>query len=109
MRAQFRRSRFDVELHFDRQIVVDWPDLRGREGIGLGDVKLAAVAGVWLDWQMIPIAVEIATLSALAVYALRQWVLGRSLRWTSRIPLGLFLAPAIWLAWFLDALLFGPL
>ena len=83
--------------------------LRGRQGIGLGDVKLAGVAGVWLDWQMIPIAVEIATLSALAVYALRQWTLGRSLRWTSRIPLGLFLAPAIWLSWFLDALLFGPL
>ena len=83
--------------------------LRGRQGIGLGDVKLAGVAGIWLDWQMIPIAVEIATLSALAVYVMRQWVLGRSLRWTSRIPLGLFLAPAIWLAWFLDALLFAPL
>ena len=83
--------------------------LRGRQGIGLGDVKLAGVAGVWLDWQMIPIAVEIATLSALAIYALRQWTLGRSFRWTSRIPLGLFLAPAIWLSWFLDALLFGPL
>ena len=24
--------------------------LRGMEGMGLGDVKLAAVAGVWLDW-----------------------------------------------------------
>src|SRR6266568_4852405 len=24
--------------------------LRGRQGIGLGDVKLAAVAGAWLDW-----------------------------------------------------------
>ena len=82
--------------------------LRGRQGIGLGDVKLAGVAGVWLDWQMIPIAIEIATLSALAVYVLRQWILRRALRWTSRIPLGLFLAPAIWLAWFLDALLFAP-
>jgi leader peptidase (prepilin peptidase) / N-methyltransferase len=82
--------------------------LRGRQGIGLGDVKLAGVAGVWLDWQMIPIAVEIATLSGLAVYAMRQWSLGRSLRWTSRIPLGLFLAPAIWISWFLDALLLGP-
>jgi leader peptidase (prepilin peptidase)/N-methyltransferase len=82
--------------------------LRGRQGIGLGDVKLAGVAGVWLDWQMMAIAVEIATLSALAIYALRQWTLGRTLRWTSRIPLGLFLAPAIWLSWFLDALLFGP-
>lgn len=83
--------------------------LRGRQGIGLGDVKLAAVAGIWLDWQMIPLAIEIATLSALAIYILRQWILRRSLRWTSRIPLGLFLAPAIWLSWFLDALLFAPL
>src|SRR5262249_51555256 len=26
---------------------------RGRPGLGLGDVKLAAVAGVWLDWLTI--------------------------------------------------------
>ena len=40
--------------------------LRGVEGMGLGDVKLAAVAGVWLDWAFLPIVVEIAALSALA-------------------------------------------
>jgi hypothetical protein len=27
--------------------------LRGREGIGLGDAKLAGAAGVWLDWPSI--------------------------------------------------------
>ena len=43
--------------------------LRGRQGIGLGDVKLAAVAGSWLGWSIMPIAVEIAALSALFVYA----------------------------------------
>src|SRR6266851_233249 len=47
--------------------------LRGREGIGLGDVKLAGVAGAWLDWPSIPIAIEIAALAALAVYLLRQF------------------------------------
>ena len=26
--------------------------LRGRQGLGLGDVKLAFVAGAWLDWLM---------------------------------------------------------
>ena len=36
------------------------------EGMGLGDVKLAAVAGVWLDWADLPVAVDIAALSALA-------------------------------------------
>src|SRR5262252_65260 len=81
---------------------------RGREGIGLGDVKLAAVAGVWLDWQAMALAIEIAALSALAVYAFRQWVLGRPMRRMGRLPLGLFLAPAIWLCWLLEATLLGP-
>ncbi len=45
--------------------------LRGRDGIGLGDVKLAGVAGAWLDWPSIPIAVEIAALAALAVCLVR--------------------------------------
>ena len=40
--------------------------LRGVDGMGLGDVKLAGVAGVWLDWTDLPMAVEIAALSALA-------------------------------------------
>src|SRR5205807_1490924 len=39
---------------------------RGRDGIGLGDVKLAGVAGVWLDWVAMPIAIEIAALAAIA-------------------------------------------
>jgi leader peptidase (prepilin peptidase)/N-methyltransferase len=76
--------------------------LRGRQGIGLGDIKLAAVAGVWLDWPMIPIAVQIATVTALGVYLTRQLAGGRSIRSTSRLPFGLFLAPAIWLGWILD-------
>jgi leader peptidase (prepilin peptidase)/N-methyltransferase len=77
--------------------------LRGRQGIGLGDVKLAAVAGCWLGWSVMPIAVEIAALSALAVYALRSYVLRRPLRPTSRLPFGLCFAPAIWIGWLLQA------
>jgi len=79
--------------------------LRKREGLGLGDVKLAGVAGAWLDWPAMPVAVEIAALSALAVYALRHFVFGHPVRATSRIPFGLFFAPAIWLAWLIEVAL----
>jgi leader peptidase (prepilin peptidase)/N-methyltransferase len=73
--------------------------LRGRDGLGLGDVKLAAMAGVWLDWTMIPIAIDIAAGTALAAYGLRQLAVGRAIRSTGRLPFGLFFAPAIWLGW----------
>jgi len=81
--------------------------LRRREGIGLGDVKLAGVAGASLGWTMLPIAIEIAALAALAAYAV-QWLLsGRAVQRTTRVPFGLFLAPAIWLCWLLAAV-FAP-
>ena len=76
--------------------------LRGRQGLGLGDVKLAFVAGVWLDWFIIPIAIELAAFAALSVYLLRQISCGRTLSPRSRIPFGLFFAPAIWICWVLE-------
>jgi len=79
--------------------------LRGREGIGLGDVKLAGVAGVWLDWPSIPVAVEIAALAALAVCLVRWLALGRAISATTRLPFGAFLAPAIWIAWLGETML----
>jgi leader peptidase (prepilin peptidase)/N-methyltransferase len=81
--------------------------VRGREGIGLGDVKLAGVAGAWLGWMTIPIAIEIAALSALAVYGVRHYVGGRPLDAALKFPFGLFLAPSIWLCWLLEVVLLG--
>ncbi len=78
--------------------------LRHRQGIGLGDVKLAAVAGAWLDWTLIPGAIEIAALSALFAYVASQLVLRRRLQATAKLPFGLFFAPAIWICWLLGAL-----
>ncbi len=78
---------------------------RGREGMGLGDVKLAGVVGVWLDWPTIPIAIEIAALSALAAYGFRQWVLRRPFHPTAKLPFGVFFAPAIWLGWLIESAL----
>ncbi len=82
--------------------------LRGRQGIGLGDVKLAAVAGAWLDWTAIPVAIELAAVSALLAFAARHFVLRRPLRATSRLPFGLFLAPSIWVGWALQATVLQP-
>jgi leader peptidase (prepilin peptidase)/N-methyltransferase len=79
--------------------------VRGREGIGLGDVKLAGVAGAWLSWMTIPIAIEIAALSALAVYGLRHYAGGQPLDAALKFPFGLFLAPSIWLCWLLEIVL----
>lgn len=81
--------------------------LRGREGLGLGDVKLAFVAGAWLDWTMIPVCVEIAALTALLAYGAWRAAGKQPIGPTSRLPFGLFLAPAIWLAWLLGAALFA--
>jgi leader peptidase (prepilin peptidase)/N-methyltransferase len=70
--------------------------------MGLGDVKLAAVAGIWLHWPVLPVVIEIAALSALATYMVRRYILRHSLWPASRLPFGLFLAPAIWIGWLLQ-------
>jgi leader peptidase (prepilin peptidase) / N-methyltransferase len=80
--------------------------LRHRHGIGLGDVKLAAVAGAWLDWTLIPVAIEIAALTALIFYIASRLVLGRPLCAAAKLPFGLFFAPAIWFCWLLNAIFF---
>jgi leader peptidase (prepilin peptidase)/N-methyltransferase len=74
---------------------------RGREGIGLGDVKLAAVAGVWLDWLALTCAVEVAALTALVTIAILG-LRGMAITGKTRIPFGCFFAPAIWVAWLVD-------
>ena len=76
--------------------------LRGAEGMGFGDVKLAAVAGVWLGWAFLPVAVEIAALSALAV-ALYARFRDQGFDPKAKLPFGAFFAPAIWICWVLAA------
>jgi leader peptidase (prepilin peptidase) / N-methyltransferase len=83
--------------------------LRGRDGLGLGDVKLAAVAGAWLNWPAIPVAVDIAAFSGIAVYVVRQYVLQRPIRATAKLPFGAFFAPAIWLGWLFESVILGKI
>ena len=74
--------------------------LRGIEGMGFGDVKLAAVAGVWLDLADLPIALNIAAISALGA-ALCSRLRGNAVDRRARVPFGTFFAPAIWICWLL--------
>jgi len=73
--------------------------MRGREGLGFGDVKLAGAAGMWLGWPVLPLAVELAAVSALIFYGLRQVIQKEPLSATNRLPFGAFLALAVWLTW----------
>jgi len=78
---------------------------RGRDGLGLGDVKLAAVAGAWLGLVTVFAVIELAALSALGAYFLNAAFRNRPLKATAFLPFGLFLAPAIWIGWLVEALL----
>jgi leader peptidase (prepilin peptidase)/N-methyltransferase len=78
---------------------------RGRPGLGLGDVKLAAVAGAWLDWFTIVGVIEAAALAALTAYGVWRYLLHRPIVATTPLPFGLFLAPAIWAGWLAEAAL----
>jgi leader peptidase (prepilin peptidase)/N-methyltransferase len=78
---------------------------RGRDGLGLGDIKLAAVAGAWLGLVAIFAVIELAALSALGAYMVNGLLRRRPLKSTAFLPFGLFLAPAIWIGWLVEALL----
>jgi prepilin signal peptidase PulO-like enzyme (type II secretory pathway) len=74
--------------------------LRGFEGLGWGDMKLGAAGAVWLDWPQMPIALLIAAVAGILVVAGRGMLTSTPVRAASAIPFGAFLAPSIWLVWF---------
>lgn len=71
--------------------------LRGVEGLGLGDVKLAGVAGAWLGPAALAPACLVAALAALAAALLLSG--RRKLHARLHLPFGSFIAPAIFLFW----------
>jgi len=76
---------------------------RGREGIGLGDVKLAAAIGAWLPVEAIPVCFLLATGAAFVAVLLAR-LRGESFDRATRIPFGAFLCPSLWLTFFFCAL-----
>lgn len=76
--------------------------IRGHDGIGMGDAKLLAGLGLWLGWPALPPLVLIGSLLGLA-YAGLVVVLKRDEKSKhavkNPIPFGLFLAIAGWFVW----------
>jgi leader peptidase (prepilin peptidase) / N-methyltransferase len=77
--------------------------IRKTEGLGLGDVKLAAAIGAWLPLEAVPTCFVLATGGALVAVVLAR-VNGQAVMSTTRIPFGAFLCPALWVAFFADCL-----
>jgi leader peptidase (prepilin peptidase) / N-methyltransferase len=82
-------------------VVLRWcyARLRGREGVGFGDVKLAAAVGAWLPLASIPLCFALATCSALVTIMLAR-LRGESIDATTKLPFGAFLCPALWLVFY---------
>jgi len=85
-------------------LMIGYRRWRGRDGLGLGDIKLAAVAGLWLNFVTIFAAIELATLSALGAYFVSGYLSKRPPMPMARLPFGLFLAPAIWIGWLIETM-----
>jgi leader peptidase (prepilin peptidase)/N-methyltransferase len=81
---------------------------RGREGLGLGDVKLAAAAGAWTGIAGLSHVLLLACVMALGSVLLMHALRLKALRGATAVPFGVFLAPAIWLVWCLAALGIDP-
>ena len=77
--------------------------LRHRQGLGLGDAKLAAAAGAWLGWQALPSVILVAATAGIAWAGVAYLLRGRT-GLDERVPFGVPLALAFWLTW-----LYGPL
>jgi leader peptidase (prepilin peptidase) / N-methyltransferase len=65
--------------------------LRKMQGLGLGDVKFLAAAGIWVGVAGLPILLLVATLTALACVGVMQ-VAGRQLTGQTSMSFGPFLA-----------------
>jgi leader peptidase (prepilin peptidase)/N-methyltransferase len=87
-----------VGLAAFRSIAVLYQAMRGQEGLGLGDMKLAGAAGAWLGWQALAFVVLIACAVGLVWVGVATMRRGREAL-EERIPFGVALSLAIWLIW----------
>jgi leader peptidase (prepilin peptidase) / N-methyltransferase len=80
--------------------------IRQREGLGLGDVKLAAAVGAWRPLEVMPLCFGLATSGAM-VTILSAHLHGNRISGTMKIPFGAFLCPALWFVFYASRLATG--
>ncbi|MFM7083668.1 MAG: prepilin peptidase [Hyphomicrobium sp.] len=79
-------------------VAKSYEKVRKMEGLGLGDVKLAAAGGLWVGWSMVGMMILIAALSAGVFSCLRAFSMKKFDR-LEKIPFGPFLSLGIFGAW----------
>jgi prepilin signal peptidase PulO-like enzyme (type II secretory pathway) len=72
--------------------------VRGVDGLGFGDQKFAAAAGLWVGWTEIPHMLLIAACSTLVFVAIRA-AKERRFDVAARVPFGPFLGLGIIVCW----------
>ena len=75
---------------------------RGWDGLGGGDPKLLGAIGAWVGWALLPPVLLLASLTGLALVALRA-SRGAAVGATDKLPLGTLMALAAWPVWLLAA------
>lgn len=78
---------------------------RGRQGLGLGDVKLGGVAGAWCGLQGMTDILLLACVAAMVCVGVISIWGQRKLSGETALPFGVFLAPAIWAVWCFNAVI----
>ena len=73
--------------------------LRGRTGLGLGDVKLLSASALLVGIGGVGLQILFACVAAMLFVLMRSIRRKRPLRLASRIPFATFLAPALVLVW----------
>ena len=89
--------------------LVSWlyRQIRGRDGLGLGDAKLLAAGGAWLGWQALPGILAIAGIAGLIVAIVAQN--GHAFDRYRVVAFGPYLALAIWITWLVGPIEVGRL
>ena len=63
--------------------------IRGKEGMGMGDVKLLAMIGAWMGWRSLPYVILISSLAGTLIGGSALLFAGR--KFSEKIPFGPFL------------------